>query len=182
VPASTSTEPREGFVAIGRVLGIWGVRGALKIEPLTDFPDRFDAGAHVWLAATDRTVESSHARRGALIVKLSGIDSPEEARALRGALIELPEADLHPLGEDEFYQHDLIGLEVRTQAGEVLGEVAELLPTGANDVLVVQGPAGEWLLPLIEDVVQDVDLATREVVVELLPGIEPKPPKADKTR
>ena len=89
---------------------------------------------------------------------------------------------MHPLGEDEFYQHDLIGLEVRTQAGEVLGEVAELLPTGANDVLVVQGPAGEWLLPLIEDVVQEVDLATREVVVELLPGIEPKPPKADKSR
>jgi 16S rRNA processing protein RimM len=182
VPASTSTEPGEGFVAIGRVLGGWGLHGALKIESLTDFPDRFAPGARVWLEGLDRTVESAHPSRGALIVKLSGVDAPEHARALRGALIELPEAELHPLGEDEFYQHDLMGLRVRTETGEILGEVAELLPTGANDVLVVRGPAGEWLLPLIEDVVQSVDLATREVVVELLAGIEPKPTKADRNR
>jgi 16S rRNA processing protein RimM len=182
VPASTSTEPREGFVAIGRVLGTWGVRGALKLESLTDFPDRFDPGARLWLGGMERLVESRHTRAGREIVKLTGIDSPEDAESFRGAVIEIPEAELRPLGEDEFYQHDLIGLSVRERSGELLGTVSALLPTGANDVLVVVGPAGEWLLPLIEDVVTFVDLAGGEVRVELLPGIEPRPAKAAKKR
>jgi 16S rRNA processing protein RimM len=168
-------------VAIARVLGAWGVRGALKIEPLTDFPERFASGAGLWLDGVQHHVERSHQRRGALVVELSGVDTRELAASLRGRLLELPEAELHPLGEDEYYQHDLIGLRVRAAVGDDLGRVAGLLPTGANDVLVVTGPQGEYLLPLIEDVIQRVDLAAGEIVVELLEGIEPRPARtADK--
>jgi 16S rRNA processing protein RimM len=178
----STAEPRVGFIAIGRVLGTWGLQGALKIESLTDFPERYARGASLWLAGKQRRVSHVHAHRGALIVKVSGIDDPDTAQKLRGALIELPESELHALEEDEYYEHDLIGLAVRTDAGEELGRVDALLPTGANPVLVVHGERGEYLLPFIEEVVHEVDMAARRVKVELLPGLEPTPKAAQKPK
>jgi 16S rRNA processing protein RimM len=180
--APSAAEPRAGFVAIGRVLGAWGVRGALKIEPLPDFPERFVAGAQLWLNGEPRHVQSSHAHRGNIVVELSGVDTRDLAASLRGRLLELPESELHPLAEDEYYQHELIGLCVRDSAGEELGRVTALLPTGANDVLVVQGARGEYLLPLIADVVQEVDLVAGRIVVELLKGLEPRPARRPSAR
>lgn len=178
VPVSISnSEPRPGYVAVGRVQGTWGIHGALRVQSLTDFPDRFTVGATLWLGDEPHRVERSHIHRGAVIVKLSGLDDPDVARSLRGSVLEVPESELHELGEDEYYQHDLIGLHVLTTAGEEIGRVTELLPTGANDVLVVRGERGEYLLPLIADVVRAVDLAAGQVSVELLPGLEPMAPR-----
>ena len=170
-----AAEPQPGFVVIARVLGAWGVRGSLKVEPLTDFPERFAAGAELWLDGERRRVQGSHVHRGNIVIELSGVQTREVAASLRGHLLELPESDLHALDEDEYYQHDLIGLRVRTGAGEELGRVISLLPTGANDVLVVRGEKGEYLLPMIADVVQRVDVAGGEIVVEVLEGLEPQP-------
>lgn len=181
-PASISTEPRDGFVAVGRVLGAWGVQGALRLESLTDFPDRFATGGCLWVDGAQRQIEHCHWRRGTPIVKLSGIDSHDAAAAERNRLVEIPETDVHALAEDEYFQHDLIGLSVRTADGQAVGQVVRLLPTGANDVLVVDGPAGQYLLPLIEDVVKLVDIAAGTVVVELLGGLEPAAAASAKTR
>lgn len=176
-------EPRQGFVVVARVLGTWSLRGALKLESITDFPERFDPGAILWLEGEPRTVEHSHWQRGAVIVKLCGIDSVDDAQGFRGALMELPEAELHPLGEDEYYEHDLIGLTVRTSAGAELGRVTGILPTGANEVLVVRGDQGEYLLPMIADVVQEIDLSAGRITVELIEGLEPtavRPPRPER--
>jgi 16S rRNA processing protein RimM len=172
-PASISTEPRAGFVAVGRVLGAWGVRGLLRLSSLTDFPDRFAPGSALWLRGERRLVEQSHWRRDSPIVKLTGIDDPEVAAAARGELVEIPESDLHTLPEDSYYEHQLIGLSVYSGDGAEIGTVTGLLPTGANDVLVVAGTAGEYLLPMIDDVVKKVDLEGRRLVVELLEGLSP---------
>jgi len=144
------------------------------LESLTDFPERFDSGSSLWLEGEKRTIEHSHWRRGTPIVQLRGIDSPETAAVLRGRLVELPEAELHALADDEYYQHDLIGLSVRTTGDIEIGRVTALLPTGANDVLVVEGEAGQYLLPLIQDVVLEVDLAGGAVTVDLLEGLDPR--------
>ena len=149
------------------------MHGALKVESLTDFPERFDVGAAVWLAGDARRIERSHWQRGAAIVRLDGIDDANTAASLRGALVELPESDLRPLGEDEYYEHDLVGLPVVTIAGDDLGAVAQILPTGANEVLVVRGAGGEYLLPLIADVIREIDLTARRITVELIDGLEP---------
>jgi len=170
-----SPEPRPGFVAVGRVLGAWGLKGAVKVESLSDFPDRYAKGASVWLEGDRRQIERRHLSGRALILKLTGIDDPDSAQRLRGTLLEWPESELRTLAEGEYYQHDLIGLGVQTATGEPLGSVASLLPTGANDVLLVRGERGEYLLPLIGDVVQTIDLETRTITVELLPGLEPTP-------
>lgn len=167
-------EPREGFVAIGRVRRPWGLRGEIKAEPLTDFPDRFDPGARLWVAGVERTVERSRTQKGDLYLKLSGFDDPESAEALRDELLEIPESSLHQLEEDEFYNHQLIGLSVHTTTGETLGTVAELLDPGPNTVLVVRGERGEILIPFIDDVVQRVDIAGGVIEIEVIEGLLPE--------
>jgi 16S rRNA processing protein RimM len=167
-------QPREGFIAVGRVLRPWGLRGDLKIESLTDFPERFEPGARLWLAERERTVERSRSQSGALYVKLSGIDDATEAERYRGLLLELPETALAPLDKDEFYHHQLVGLRVATAAGEDLGVVREVLPTGGNAVLVVSGPRGELLLPFVEDVITSVNLSDGAITVELIEGLAPE--------
>lgn len=176
----TPQQPREGFIAVGRVLRPWGLQGALKVESLTDFPDRFEPGERLWLLGAERVVAESRWQKGALFLKLAGIDDPDAAERLRGALLEAPESSLRPLDEGEYYNHQLIGLSVRTGAGEELGEVRELLPTGGNAVLVVRGPGGETLLPFIDQVVKSVDLAAGRIVVDLVDGLPniPAPPVA----
>jgi 16S rRNA processing protein RimM len=163
------------------VLGAWGVRGLMRLNSMTDFPDRFAPGSALWLRGERRLVEQSHWRRASPIVKLSGIDDPEVAAAARGELVEIPESDLHTLPEDAYYEHQLIGLSVYSDGAEI-GTVTGMLPTGANDVLVVAGIAGEYLLPMIDDVVKQVDLDGRRLVVELLEGLSPVAPSSPKRR
>lgn len=172
---SQPAEPREGFATVGRVLGVWGLRGDLKIEPLSDFPQRFDPGRWLWLCGVQREIMQSRWQRGSVILRLTGIDSPEAGQGLRGALVEVPESDLFPLAEDEYYEHDLIGLRVCTRRGEQIGCISRLVPTGANDVVEVVGDAGVYLLPLIADVVDAIDLLAGEMRVDLIEGLEPLP-------
>lgn len=177
-----SQEPREGYVAVGRVLRPWGLRGDVKVDSLTDFPeDRFAPDASLWLDGVERTVEHARSQKGAFYVKLSGIDDATAAEACRGRLLEVPEAGLPPLEEDAFYHHQLIGLRAVTLDGEPLGTVAEVLPTGGNAVLLVRGSAGEVALPFVEDVVKRVDLGTGTLTVEMMEGLQP-PPKAPPRR
>jgi 16S rRNA processing protein RimM len=172
---SSNQEPREGFIAVGRVLRPWGLRGDLKVESLTDFPERFDPGARLWLAERERTVERSRSQAGALYVKFAGISDPTDAERYRGLLIEVPESALPPLDADEFYHHQLVKLRVVTSNGQELGSVREVLSTGSNAVLVVNGPQGEVLLPFIEDVVRSVDTGAGTITVDLLEGLMPEP-------
>ncbi len=166
-------EPRPGYVAVGRVARPWGLHGDVKVVPLSDFPDRFAAGAQLTVGGVERTVERSRSQRGDLFLKLSGIDDPDEAEALRGLLLEVPEAELHALPEGDYYHFQLQGLTVRTTAGESLGEVVEVLEPGGNPVLVVRGGRGEVLIPFIEDVIRRVELDARAVEVELMEGMLP---------
>lgn len=168
-------EPREGYVAVGRVLRPWGLRGDVKVESLSDFPERFDPGSRVWLDGQERTIEDARSQTGFLYLKLSGIDDADSASEYRGHLLEVPESALTPLDEDQFYHHQLVGLRVVTLEGEELGGVTEVLSTGSNAVLVVPGPNGELLLPFIEDVIRAVDLAAGRVTVELMEGLLPEP-------
>lgn len=176
-------EPREGYVAIGRVLRPWGLRGDLKVESLTDFPDRFEPGARLWLNAVERVVERARWQKGALYLKLTGIDEPNAADTVRDLLLEIPETELHALDADEFYHHQLIGLAVLTSDGQDLGSVAEVLSPGGNAVLVVRGARGEVLLPFIDDVIQSVDINAGRIRVDVPDGLIEEPSaKRDRRR
>ena len=167
-------EPREGYVAVGRVLRPWGLRGDVKVESLTDFPERFTPGAALWVGGVHRTVERSRSQKGDLYVKLSGLDDAAQAETARGQLLEVPESDLRELPAGEYYHHQLRGLTVRSTAGEELGRVAEILDSGGNSVLVVQGDRGEVLVPYIDDVIRRVDLDAGAIEVEVMEGMLPE--------
>ena len=147
------------------------MRGELKVELLTDFPERFQRGARVWLQGEPRRILASRPQGRSVLLMLEGIEDRRAAEAVRGEELLLPRPKALP-GEDVFYQHDIVGLQVETAGGEALGKVESIFSTGANDVFVVRGERGELLLPAIEDVVKEIDLPGRRVVVELLAGLE----------
>ena len=153
-------------MAVGWIAAPWGVRGDLKVQPLTDFPERFQRGAALWVRGRRIEVQRSRWSRGFVYLGLSGIDSRSAAEELRGTLLEVPESDLTPLPEGQYYRFQVIGLEVRTPEGRSLGRVAEILSTGSNDVYVVRGGPRELLVPAIEDVVKEVDIEGGRLVVE----------------
>lgn len=175
-------EPREGFVAVGLITRPWGLRGDVKVESLTDFPERFDPGAVLWADGAQYQVEQSRIQQGNLYLKLTGITSVDDAERLRGLLLEVPESDLHPLEEGDYYHYQLEGLAVQTIAGEPLGIIEDIFEPGAHSVLVVRGERGEILIPFIDDVIRRVDLAAREIEVELFDGLLPDPPPAKRAR
>ena len=171
--SSAEQKPTPGYVTVGRIVGPWGLRGDLKVESLTDFPQRFAPGSSVCLGGVAHVIERCRWQRGRAIVKLVGVDSATAAEALRHCLLEVPEDDLRPLGEGEYYHFQILGLEVRTTAGEVLGRVEQIISTGSNDVLVVRGPRGEVLIPAVDDVVKSMDPAAGRIEVEAVEGLLP---------
>jgi len=159
---------------VGRIVVPRGVRGELKVEPLTDFPERFAPGQVMWVRGVRREVEGSRQRGRQVLLKLAGVDSAEQAAALRDELLEVPQEELAALGEGRYYRFQLLGMAVHDTAGETLGTIADILSTGANDVYIVRGPRGELLLPAIEEVIKEVDTEGGRMVVELMEGMEPR--------
>jgi len=169
--AENREAPGQEMVVVGRILGVWGARGELRVEPLTDVPDRFAPGVRVLVGGVLHTVESARPHKRMLLVKLSGIASREGAGSLREQLLEAPASESPPLPDGSYYHYQVLGLDVVTTTGEPLGRITDILPTGSNDVYVVQSEAGELLVPAIDDVVKEIDVEGNRMVVELLPGM-----------
>ncbi len=168
--------PGPGQVAIGRVAGAAGVRGAIKVEPLG--PDSSLApNRTVEIAGKPLIITGARKAGRLLYLSLTGIEDREAAEALRDHYILTSEDQLEPLAEDQYYHFQLIGLAVRSSEGEDLGEVKSILSTPGNDVFVVQGPMGEILVPAVDDVIRRVDLENGEIIIDVVPGLLPEPPK-----
>ena len=162
-----------GHVALGRVLKMHGLRGEMKVEPLTSQLEHFAAGRKVWIAGIERDIEASRQAKGSVYLRLDGVTTVEAAEALRDHIFSLPESELAPLPEGEYYAHDIVGLEVVDTEGALVGKVVDLLATGGNDVYLVKGPRGEVLLPAVDDVIIEVDVAGGRMVVSLMEGMLP---------
>lgn len=163
-----------GHIAVGRVSSAWGVRGIVKVIPLVDKRERLAPGRSVSVAGQRRAIESSRWQKGLVYLKLSGIDDREAALALREQLLTVPESELEPLGEGQYYHFQLVGLSVQSTTGALLGRVTEVLSTGANDVYVVQGERGEILVPATDDIVKEIDLERGRMVIEEVSGLTPE--------
>jgi 16S rRNA processing protein RimM len=171
------------FLAIGKLRRPHGVRGELLMEVLTDFPERIRLGG-LYYIGEQRLPLKLRGRRSAgqagmslaMLVTFDGYDTPEAAGELRNLLVYVKTSDRPPLPEGEYYHHQLVGKQVVSEDGLVLGTLTEILETGANDVAVVQPSNGpEILLPLIESVLLGVDEARGEVRVHLLDGLMDQP-------
>ena len=145
-------------LCVGRILAPWGMRGEVKVEVLTDFPERFAPRKVVYLNTIPLEIERCHPHKQHMVVKLATIDSVEAAERLRGQDLTIPSSELYPLPQGQYYTFQLIGLKVVTTRGQTLGRVTDIMSTASNDVYIVDGKRGEILIPAIEDVVKSIDL------------------------
>ncbi len=158
---------------VGRIAAAHGVRGDLKVQPLTDFPERFQRLGSIFVGPSheERLITAAHRRGDAVIIRLQDVESREEAQALRGVELWVPRAEATPLPPGQFYHDDIIGLQVQTADGALVGVVSDILVTGANDVYVVDGDEGEILIPAIADVVVGIEVDQGRITVNPMPGM-----------
>ena len=162
-----TVEP-EPDLRIGRVLKAHGVKGALRVELLTDFPDRFAPGREVLVAGRRLRVTRSEELDGSVLVTFEGVDDRAAAEQLAGAYCTVPLAQARALPPDRYYHFQLVGLTVfDAHRARELGRVAEVLTYPANDVLRVTGGDREILIPMVRSVVRSIAPAEGTITVDL---------------
>jgi len=169
-----SAEPR--FLVIGRILKAHGVRGEMRVEILTDKPERFTWLEEVYIGKDDpqlKKIEAVRFHKSWALLKLQDCDDRDAANLLRSQLVQVPESEAIPLEEGEYYLHQLIGLRVQTEEGEYLGSITEVIETKANNVFVVKKDSAEILLPDISEVIREIEFESGIVTVRPLPGLIP---------
>lgn len=168
-----SPDIADGYIAIGHVAALFGVKGEVKVTLATDFPERFQGLETVYLGPEARPVRmlSSRPHQGSLLVRFEGYHDRDTAQTLQGLWIQVPQADILPLGEGEHYVFQLVGLRVLTTDGRDLGVIEEILSTPANEVFVVRGETGEVLVPYINDVIAEERLDAGEIIIHPVPGL-----------
>jgi 16S rRNA processing protein RimM len=159
------------FIPIARVVAPWGIRGEVKAEPLTDFSDRFACGETVYLQEHAVTIESSRYSGNMVILKLDTIDSRNAAELTRGAYLEVPSTELKPLPKGEYYRFQLLGLEVQSTEGKLLGTISNVIPTGSNDVYEISSDTGVFLIPATDEVIKSIDIDKGCMIIEILKGL-----------
>ncbi len=165
----SDADVRSRRVRVGRISGLFGVKGWVKIHSYTE-PRENVVGFKEWIVeheGSERRVEVEAGRTAGkhVIAKLKGVDDRDEARQWIGAELSVERAALPPCEPGEYYWVDLEGLTVRNLRGETLGEVDHMMQTGANDVLVLTGGA-DRLIPWIPSVVREVDIDGGYIVVD----------------
>ncbi len=170
-------EPR--YLAVGQIVGAHGLHGELKVQLLTDDPHRFGQLERVFLGVEDEEpvpwpLTSYRLHKGRALLQLEGCNDRATAEALRGYLVQVPFDEAIPLEEGQYFEYQILGLEVWTASGDSLGRVDEIIHTGSNEVYVVRGSGPgfrEILIPALSSVVLEVDLEAGQLVVELPQGL-----------
>lgn len=173
-PAGSPSSGEPAFLVIGKLSHPHGVHGELMMVVYTDFPERIHPGVMVYVGEKHilYKIRTRRQHKNALLIAFQEYRTPEEAGALRNQLVYVRTEDRPPLPEGEYYHHQLIGLRVKTDSGQVLGVVKDILETGANDILVVRPESGpEILIPVVDEFVLAYDLGQGEITVRLLPGL-----------
>jgi 16S rRNA processing protein RimM len=135
-------------------------------------PHRFDTGKVLLLQGNPLQIASCvRSRSDQVILKFQNIDTPEAAQELIGQWLTAPEEITSQLPEGEYFHFQILGLRALSEDGEALGEIAEIIETGSNDVYVISGPKGEILVPAITQAIRQIDLARGVVVVRLMEGL-----------
>ena len=164
------------YLEIGQIVNTFGIKGMVKIKPFTDDINRFDRLKKVYISnkngKKEYQIQEVKYHKNMVLMKLEGVDTPEQADLLRQSYLLVDRADEEPLEEGVYYIVDLLGLEVYTDDNKLLGKVDDIFNTGSNDIYVVKDEMGKKiLLPGIPDVLKNVDLEKGKITVHLIPGL-----------
>ena len=164
------------YLEVGQIVNTNGLKGLLKINPFTDDITRFEKLKTIFIEhkkeLLEFEIESVRYQKKQVLLKLKGIDTIEEAEKYREDYLKIKRNKEEKLPEDTYYIVDLIGLDIYTEGGELLGKLDDVFSTGSNDVYVVKNSEGKQiLLPAISDVIKNIDLEQKKIVVNLIEGL-----------
>jgi len=170
-------EPKKDRLPIGKIVGLHGVKGTLKIHLFAESLEIFQPGAMITISTADGREKDFEIdwikphSRGALLA-LNNISDRDQAKTLVGADLQIEKTALPELETGVFYWYELIGLQVFTTDDRYIGRLESIIETGANDVYVVKNEDGEILIPALKSVVQSIDIAANSMRVDLPDGLE----------
>ena len=164
------------YLELGQIVNVKGLKGEVKVNPFTENIDRFEELKTVLIKFKNENkefeIEKVGYHKNQVILKFKGINTIEEAEKLRNSYILINRNDLEPLEEGVYYITDLLGLEVYTEDGTLLGKVDDIYNTGSNDIYVIKDDLGKQkLLPGIPEVLKNVDLEHGKIIVNLIEGL-----------
>lgn len=164
------------FLEIGQIVNIFGIKGMVKIKPFTDDITRFDNLKKVYVETNkvkkQYEIEEVKYHKEMVLIKFKGIDKPEEAEMLRNSYLLIDRKDEPELEEGTYYIVDLLGLDVYSDEGSLLGKLDDIYNYGSSDIYVVKDELGkQLLLPAISDVIKEINLDEKRIVVHILEGL-----------
>ena len=164
------------YLELGQIVNTFGIKGQVKVNPFTDDIKKFEKLKEIYIEKKNELklfqIEKVNYSKNMVILKLKGIETPEEAESLRNSYLKIDRKDAKKLPEGTYYIADLIGLDVYTDENELLGKVDYIYNTGSNDIYVVKDEQGkEILLPAIKDVLKQVDLENGKIIVHIIEGL-----------
>ena len=162
-------------LAIGKILKPWGLKGAVKLYSYAESPESFLRISELYVESEDGqvvlSVEDAKQHKKAVLVKFKGRDRIEDVEGLVGLTLYVDKEELPPLEEGEYYWYQLIGMEVSTDTGKSIGTLEKILDTGSHDVYVVRKGERETLIPAVRDVIQEVDVAGKRMIIHAIEGL-----------
>ncbi|WP_161975410.1 ribosome maturation factor RimM [Tengunoibacter tsumagoiensis] len=163
------------WATIGTIVAPFGIRGEMKVFPLSDVPDRFAALRTIYFSS-DYSAHKIDAVRpykaNMLVVKLADLHDATAVEQLRNVALLIPVSEMAQLPPDSYYHHDIVGLQVITVSGRELGKIIDIMQTGSNDVYVIKGHDGKQILiPALKDVVKQIDLIRHVMYIDPMKGL-----------
>lgn len=155
---------KEERIKIGKIVNTFGIKGELKIYPYVDYIDEL---SKIYIDNKEYTLSKSRNQKNVVIIKIKGLDDINLVEDFKNKEIEIERVDLPKLKEGEYYIEDLIGLDVYTDEGKLLGKLDDIFNTGANDIYQVNN----ILLPAIPDVIKKIDIENQKIIVHIIKGL-----------
>lgn len=169
----------EKWFNVGKIVNTHGLQGEVRVISQTDFEEeRYKIGNSLFLFQEGQakplklTITSHRKHKNFDLLKFEGYYNMDHVVQFKGSVLKVPESQLSALDENEYYFHEIIGCEVSTVAGEVIGTVTEILTPGANDVWVIKGEKKkEILIPYIDEIVKEINVPEKKIVIEPMEGL-----------
>lgn len=164
------------YLEIGQIVNTFGIKGMVKVKPFTDNIERFSNLEKIYIknksGQTEYKIQEVKYHKNMVLIKFEGIENPEQADLLRNSYLIVDRETEESLEPGRYYIVDMIGLDVFTDDNEYLGKLEDIYNTGSNDIYVVKNELGKQiLLPAIEDVIKNIDMDNKKVIVHLIPGL-----------
>lgn len=167
---------KQQYFEIGQIVNTFGIKGMVKVNPFTDDISQFEEMETILVdkkgSLQEMQIEEVKYSKNQVLLKLKGIETVNDAEKYRNCYLKLPREKARKLPKNTYFIADLIGLEVYTEEGKLLGKVDDIYNTGASDIYVIKDTLGKQiLLPAIKEVIKQIDLEQEKIVVHLLDGL-----------